>query len=264
MAFASDRHGSYDLWLQPIAGGRLVGQPRRLTDHAESVGVPAFSPDGRWLAYHRVVDEQREIWVVPVGSGAPQRVTDHPANEVHPAFSPDGSMLAFVSDRDGVDHIWAAPLEEGPRIGEATRLTRGDASHLFPVWSPDGTRIAFVVEGGYANEVAVVEVRGESEPLFVTDGAGARRVQWAPSGDELLVGGAWGTDRVTLRLVSIGDGSTRPLGPPLDLGAADLESHIFGWDASGRILAYGVSEKKGDIWLAETDLGRRWGVPWRR
>jgi Tol biopolymer transport system component len=263
VAFSSDRLGSYDLWLQPIEGGRLAGAARRLTDHPGSAAVPAFSPDGRWLAYHRIVDEQRDIWMVPAAGGPPRRITDDPANEVHPAFSPDGSTLAFVSDRGGSDQVWVAPLAGDQLLGEPRLVTPDEVSHLFPAWSPDGTRIACVIEAGYGREVAVFGVDSGSEAPWLSDGVDAHRVQWAASGDELLVAGTWGSDRVTVRLLSIGDGRSRPLEPALDLGTSGLESLSFAWDGAGRIVAYEVYERVGDLWLAETDLGRRWGAPWR-
>jgi len=263
VAFSSDQLGTYDLWLQPLDGTLLVGPPRRLTDHPGSAAVPAFSPDGRWLAYHRIVDGRRDIWIVPTVGGTPQRITDHPANDIHPAFSPDGSTLAFVSDRNGVDHVWLASIGEGWRLGEPRQLTRGSSSHLFPLWSPDGNRIACMIERDNTDDIAVFDIRLEAEPVFVSTGANATRLQWSSAGDELLVSASWGTDQVSLKFVSIRDGSTRPFEPALDLGPADLETHNFSWDAAGRIVAYEVSEKKGEVWLTETDLGRRWGAPWR-
>jgi TolB protein len=208
------------------------------------------------------MDEQRDIWIVSADGGGPRKVTDHPANDIHPAFSPDGSELAFVSDRDGVDHIWVAPLEEGHRIGEPRQLSRGEASHLFPVWSPDGDRIACRVETANSVEAAVIDARSGSETTWITDGATVHRVQWTASGDELLVSGAWGTPRVTIRYVSIADGRSRAFEPGIDLGLSEFETGNFSCDSSGRIVAYEVHERTGDIWLAEVDLQRRWGVPW--
>jgi Tol biopolymer transport system component len=263
VAFSSDRRGSYDLWLQPLSDGRPDGPPRRLTHHPGSAAVAAFSPDGRWLAYHRIVDEQRDIWIVSAEGGAPRQFTDHPMNDLHPSFSPDGSMMAFVSDRNGVENIWLAPVAEGRPAGEARQLTSGKAVHWLPAWSPDGGRIAFLVQRDYDSEVWVVEVDSETAPVRVTSGAVASRVRWGAAGDELLVSGTWRTDRYSLRVVSLRDRSTRPLDSGYDLGPGESDSGQFGVDAAGRILAHEVIERRGGVWLAETDLGRRRGAPWR-
>jgi len=97
----------------------------------------------------------------------------------------------------------------------------------------------------------------------LTRGAGAERVEWLPSGKELVVAGSWGGNRVTLRLVSLANGETRPFEPELDLGPVDPWAHTFATDASGRFVVYEVCERKGEIWMTETTIGRRWGVPWR-
>ena len=96
VVYASDRVGpENDLWMQPLERGIPVGSPRRLTDHAGNVSHPIMSPDGTWVAYYCIIEEQRDIWTVPTMGGQPIRFTDHPAADIHPAWSPDGSMMAF-------------------------------------------------------------------------------------------------------------------------------------------------------------------------
>ena len=256
VAFVSDRGGGYDLWLQPLRHGRPDGPPRRLTDRPGSVALPSFSPDGRWLAYAHLIDGQRDVWIVPTIGGVPLRFTERPAADINPSFSPDGSTLAFVSNRSGVENIWIAPVADGRRAGEARQITNDESGHWFPVWSPDGKRIACVVQRGYESEVCIVEVGSEAPAVPVTSGAGARRVRWVAAGDELLVSGTWGTDRISLRVVSMGDHSVRPFEPAADFGSDEFGAGMFGSDAEGRILAHEVIEWRGDVWLAETDLGR--------
>jgi Tol biopolymer transport system component len=263
IAFVSDRRGDYDLWLQPLLDGRPDGLPRRLTDHRGSVAVPAFSPDGRWLAYTHLLDGQRDVWIVPSGGGVAQRITEHPAADFNPSFSPDGSTLVFCSNRSGVENLWLAPVADGRRVGEPRQLTDSPASHWFPVWSPDGTRIACVVHQGNENEVYVVELASRASEVRVTTGAGAHRALWSPSGEELLVSGSWGSGRISLWIVSLRDSSTRPFDPAVDFGLDEFGAGMYGLDAEGKILAYEVVNRRGDIWHAEADLGRRGVAQWR-
>lgn len=249
--FASDRSGRSDLWLQPLDGLALAGPARQLTDHPGTVGLPDVSPDGRWVAYQRAVEGERDIWLVPTAGGVPQRFTDHPGLDIHPAWSPDGSQLAWVSDRAGVENVWAAPVADGRRMGEPRRLTRGDAADLYPVWSPGGDKLAFVELRGYAAEVMVQSVDSEGRPVKVTDGADARQVRWVGSGDELLVSGGWGSGQKRVRAVSLGDGSVRELEPALVLGSDTTEAGFFMAGKGGRLLAYDTIEKSGDVWLAD-------------
>jgi len=59
---------------------------------------PAFSPDGKLLAYvwNGGAGENFDVYVKQIGTGAPVRLTDTAADEIHPAFSPDGSHVAFL------------------------------------------------------------------------------------------------------------------------------------------------------------------------
>jgi hypothetical protein len=71
-------------------------------------------------------------------------------------------------------------------------------------------------------------------------------------------------ERVGLRVISLLDGGTHPFEPVVEMGPVDDPSAgMFSFDASGRLLAYGICEKRGDVWLVETDLASRWRAPWR-
>jgi len=257
LVFVSDRQGICDLWLQPVIDGHPEGNPRRLTDHPGSVALPNFSPDGRWLTYHRVLDGQRDVWIVPVTGGVSQRITDDPAADIQPTFSPDGTRLAFVSNRDGIDNIWVVPVADGRRSGQPQQITRGTSSIIFPDWSPDGQRIACVVTRGNEKEVNILEVESGASPIQLSHGAGAIRAKWSSSGEELLVSGTWGGDRVSLRTVSLSDGSSHPFEPELVLGPVDSNAGLFASDSGGRLLVYVVVERRGNIWLTEMYSGRR-------
>jgi Tol biopolymer transport system component/tRNA A-37 threonylcarbamoyl transferase component Bud32 len=257
LVFMSDRSGRADLWLQPLDGLALAGPARQLTDHPGTVALPEVSPDGSWIAYQRALEGRRDIWLVPTAGGVPRRFTDHPGNDIQPAWSPDGTQLAWVSDRAGVENVWLAPVADGRRTGEPRRLTRGDAADLFPRWSPDGGRLAYVEERGYRAEAMIQDVVGGGAPVRVTEGAQARRVRWPGPGDELLVSGTWGSDRVRVRAVSLVDGGVRELEPAVVLGLDADSTGLFAVGKGGQILAYETTARKGDVWLAETNLTRR-------
>ena len=256
IAFMSDRLGSFDLWLQSLKDGRLEGRPRQLTDQRGMAALPSFSPDGRWIAYHRAIEGERDIWIIPVTGGDARRFTEHPAVDIQPSYSPDGSQIAFVSERDGTFQIWVAPVADGLRIGEPRRLTSGDAVHNFPAWSPDGRRIACVCQTQSGHEVGVFDVDSDAPPDPVTLGADAVRVLWTDSGDELLVSGTWGSDRYSLRTVSL-NGDRVVAEQDIDLGPDDQLGGLFAVGGGGSLLTYVATEKTGDVWLAEINRGRR-------
>jgi eukaryotic-like serine/threonine-protein kinase len=246
MVFCSDRERKTDLWLQALSAGRPAGAPVRLTDQPGSVATPAFSPDGRWVAYSRAVGLTRSIWVVPRSGGPGHAFVDRSEVDLQPAYSPDGRQMAFISNRSGREHVWVARIDPTWREADARQFTDGEASDLWPAWSPDGASIAFVRE----SEVWVAPVVRGSAPRKLTDGAHAEIVKWAPGGGALLVSGLWGSRSLQLRRVSLRDGSAAALDPPVVFGDARSWGS-FATSADGQALVYSTSETRGDVWLAD-------------
>jgi Tol biopolymer transport system component len=253
LAFVSNCQGKNDLWLQPLSSGRPVGAPRRLTDHPGSVGTLGISPDGRWIAYHRVVGNERDIWIVPAAGGAPKNFTNNPAVDVHPSWSPDGKRLAFVSERGGGSHIWVQPVRNGEPAGSATRITEGESSDSFPAWSPDGRMIAFVRGTGGEADIWVVRPDG-GPPRRVTTGAQACLARWDGGSTALLVSGSWGAGSTEVRQVSLAGGEAEPLSPRLNFGWADALGD-FDVSPDGSLIVYVEEKLHGDVWTLEAREG---------
>jgi len=77
---------------------------RRLTHNVGYDGKPAWSPDGRKIAFQssrRVGGSKAEIYVMNADGSGKRNLTRNPANDGSPSWSPDGRRIAFVSDRDG-------------------------------------------------------------------------------------------------------------------------------------------------------------------
>jgi len=253
IVFVSERWGpDADLWVQPLERGQPSGPARRVTEHPGSESHPTFSPDGEWVAYYRIVDEQRDIWTISMSSGHPIQFTDHPATDIHPAWSPDGSMLAFVSERDGGSHVWVAAVDQGMPAGPPRRLTGEEVSAFAPAWSPDGKSLAFVGLSENRLEAWAVPTHGDAPPRQVTVGADAQRVRWDPSSGALFVCGRWGEDRLSIRRVSLDGGRSEALDPPLICGTS-TSAPYFDVSQDGRLLLFTRESRKGDIWVLEAD-----------
>ena len=258
VVFVSDRrNGRVDLWLQPLSEtGEPLGAARRLTDHPGTVAQPSVSPDGRWVAYHRVFEGQRDIWVVPTVGAAPVRFTDHPALDVHPDWSPDGRFLAWVSDRGRGQQPWIAPVTNGRPAGPPRLLTSEPLNWEAPAWSRDGSQIALVgFDPDGAGDVWTVAVHGGA-PRRLTTGAQALRTCWDwQRPGALLVAGFWGQTRLSIRRVA-GDGSADH--PPEIVawtGTSRLRAD-FDQSRDGRLLVFGQQDARGDVWLLEAPRRR--------
>jgi TolB protein len=101
---------------------------------------PAWSPDGRWIAFASSRGDSYDLFVYDTVGGGLRRLTSGLHDEWCPSWSPDGQTIVFAGDEKGTFGIWAVPARGGtPR--QLTRVAHGNDYH--PTWSPDGTLIAF-------------------------------------------------------------------------------------------------------------------------
>jgi Tol biopolymer transport system component len=83
------------IWIQDLPEGK----PRRLTDASftDLEFSPAWSADGRWLAFTSWDDKKRgQLWKVSSRGGTPQRLTEQAGEYVNPAWSPDGRQILMM------------------------------------------------------------------------------------------------------------------------------------------------------------------------
>jgi TolB protein len=98
---------------------------------AASITSPAFSPDGKRIAFDQNDAGNIDIWVDNFTEGTLKRLTSSPANDWDPTWSPDGSKIAFVSDRSGWSQIWTMTATGGNLV----RITHTAATEIHPAWS---------------------------------------------------------------------------------------------------------------------------------
>jgi len=155
-------HAVGRLWRKALPDGT----PQRLTTSEDFEYAPAFSADGRQLAFIRYSDEaQSRVVVRTLGSGREREVNARPGFHFSPRFSPDGNSLVYsrqapgglVDYRFGLDTgIWIQPLDGG----QARRVHRSGSR---PQFSADGSRVYFQTGGGMEKKLMSVGVDG-SDP----------------------------------------------------------------------------------------------------
>ncbi len=228
----------HQLFVLTPADGRV----RQLThDDAEHAG-PAWSPDGRRLAFVRARAGAGDyglfdLWVMDATGGDAQQLTREIGRAVAPAWSPDGTLIAcFGTDEqeagfgDPMVRVWLVPAAGGPPrrltggYDRAAVLARPHEISPPPIWSPDGRAVTFLA----ADAGRVHAVRAA-----VPDGAVAA-----------VVGGDRHTESVTVAGERLAFTATDPAIP------ADL--FVCAADGSGeRRLT-----RANDAWLAEVMLPR--------
>jgi dipeptidyl aminopeptidase/acylaminoacyl peptidase len=160
----------YSIW---VAAADASAPARRFTEGPADKS-PRWSPDGRWLAYVSITDDDPEhahLRLAPLDGGTPDRLGDLPGPVSQLAWSPDSARLVVVCRVGVPDRAHASASERNaPRVvrglgarldgvgwqdgrrhlfivdvdsGSEWQLTRGDYDHADPSFSPDGSMIAF-------------------------------------------------------------------------------------------------------------------------
>ena len=142
---------------------------------------PAWSPDGRSIAFSADSGGQFDIHVVPSGGGAARRVTSLAGDERWPSWTRDGRLV--FSHRSPAGR-WQTYTTAADGTGTPAKLTPDDAAEWHPQISPDGKLVAFISdrdrEAGDEGDLFVREITS-SRLTRLTRGGGAERFPaWAP------------------------------------------------------------------------------------
>jgi len=152
------------------------------TDRAQDYD-PAWSADGRRVAYSRTTGDNRDIWVVDAdGGGAPERLTRAPADDGLPAWSPDGAQIAFTRTRanDGDIYVMNA---DGSGLHNITKRHGDDED---PEWAPGGNRIAYTRYGeGATADIWTTTATGAHPRPLVVSRFNDTQAAWSPDGTQV-------------------------------------------------------------------------------
>ena len=147
---------------------------KNITDNPADDVSPAWSPDGRKIAFCSDRDGGFDIFVAAADGSDPVNITKTPGVlETDPAWSPDGQRIAFCAAEGGAPPASAdarsALYVMNANGGERTCIYRSPAADAYtPAWSPDGEKIAFSEYRG-DNYVIVMNADGSNVfPAFAT------------------------------------------------------------------------------------------------
>jgi serine/threonine protein kinase len=126
--------------------GRMLARAAE-TDGAQQTVGARLSPDGTRIAVDRMVQGNRDVWVLDAARGSLTRLTSDPSGEGLPVWSPDGQRLAYESLRSGVWNLYVRPASgqaAEARLQESTK-------HQIPLdWSSDGRFLLYLEGSGAA------------------------------------------------------------------------------------------------------------------
>lgn len=148
--------------------------------------TPAFSPDGKSLAFVRDTLDVREIYLLPLSGGAPAQITFDHADIQGIAWTPDGGELIFSSSRQGAESLWRVSAQGGT----PQRLPIGGAGWAVrPAVSRAGNRLAYtsVIYGSALWRGLLTPEHKVSGPLehFISSTGLEEGPQYSPDGKHI-------------------------------------------------------------------------------
>jgi Tol biopolymer transport system component len=166
------------------------GSRQRLVLSSEDIasGALALSPNGRTIAFTRVIVDREAIFLID-DDGRHLRQLTEPAEletDVSPAWSPDGHSIAFESNRDCCAHGSLSLYVANVHTRRVRKVMAVGGNDLEPDWSPDGARLVFIRTFEYPDyRVYTVNVDGTGEREVFRD-SGAEGPKWSPDGESIL------------------------------------------------------------------------------
>jgi dipeptidyl aminopeptidase/acylaminoacyl peptidase len=184
------------------------GKETQLTRGDYYDGQPAWSPDGRTIAF--VSDRERDrnqresrtdVWTVPANVGRARKVTRSRGSAAHPTYSPDGRWIGFVGHEHGDDeaknsHMMIVSTRGGAPRSVSAAIDRSVAG--WPAfaagrtfnWAPDSKSLLFSAVNCGAQVVYMATLSGKTSDVL----GGERQIEafvLAPSGDRVAFTAVW-------------------------------------------------------------------------
>jgi TolB protein len=236
--------GTNDIYVVNANGSGL----RRLTSNPANDFDPAWSPDGRMIAFRSERDGNTEIYVMAADGSAQRNVSHDPTEDWGPTWSPDGRV--------------AWNCARGQAIGFRACVERADGSglHTIPAeiyveymdWSHDGTKIVFMSQEPGASgtdpdyNIYVMNADGSGVQRLTTTGGEDGWPAWSPDGRQI----AFASTRDDCRNSSVDEClDSGDIGPFFDLYVMNADgsdqhrvtnkmAQFVDWSPDGRYLVF--------------------------
>jgi Tol biopolymer transport system component len=239
--FVAQRPGgtedTYALHLADLTTRRLIK-----ADSATSRSLPAWSPDGRSIAYIREFDDRSELYVLDSVGGTPRQLAGQLDQSLAwPDWSPNGSSILFTVE---LPAHRAAVYGIHPDGSGLRRVLPDSISLRCPSWAPDGRQFAVsAYRAGRSSIVAVDVESGAARTLLSSDTTFLDCPQWSPNGEAIALtivsGGSaiWEVDpldawRSRLGILDVKSGQLRLL-----VGGPGLNNYGH-WSRDGRWIVF--------------------------
>lgn len=201
VVFASNRNGTFDLYLLTLESGELV----QLTNRIGNVLSPSFSPDGQKIVFaNRTAEGPASIWIINKDGSNPKLLYPAPNNVVAVAWSPDGLTIAYAMAVDQPNEFQIFLMDPDGRSHR--RLSQG----LLGIggslaWSPDSRFLLIFAGPPGDKDIYRLDV-STGDYLRLTSGGNNTAASYSPDGTQIVFNSLRNDDQADLYLMNA-DGS---------------------------------------------------------
>jgi len=225
---------------------KLIGmgtqEQYRLTNKSGYEFMPAWSADGRYIAFGRIIENGRGIYMIPARGGIEKTLVYTDASWWYNlSWSPDGKTIAY-SNRDSTSHFNRICLlsVDSQQIRGLTDGPELSLSDSYCAISPDGQRVAFVRGSRFSSgDIYIIPITGGQAKRLTYDNSFVWGLTWTVNGKEIVFSSDRGEGGTCLWRISTDGGNISQI----LAGGNNLEHPMV--SKRGDLLAY--EEGRSDI-----------------
>ena len=222
IAFVSTSSGNKEIYICDFDGYN----PKRFT-HTESIALtPAWSSDGKWLAYTSYEKGRPDLYIKHLKEKIGAVIAKDGINTT-PAWVPGKFALAATLSFSGDQEIYL--LTGTGKISK--RLTYKWGIDLSPTWSPDSKQMAFVSKRSGTPQIYIKNIDSGLVKRLTFQGYYNTQPSWSPKGD-ILAYSAMEGGRSNIFLIGIeGEG-------PVQLTHNEGDNESPSWSPDGNLIVF--------------------------
>jgi TolB protein len=225
IAFVSNGSGNKEIYTCAFDGY----DPRRLTHNNAITLFPAWSTDGKWMAFTSYKAGNPDLYIRNLGQGQETKFSEQGIN-ITPAWRPGKFELAATLSFSGDQEIYL--LTGSGKI--IKRLTKSRGIDVTPSWSPDGKKFAFVSNRAGSAQIYIKDIVSGKVRRLTYEGRKNTQPNWSPRGDKITYTSAvsGGHDIYVIGI----DGQD-----PVQLTYESRDNEAASWSPDGSLIAFSSS-----------------------